>query len=117
MNSNPLRDKSKANALKCICLCRELAEIRKEYIMSKQLFRSATSVGANIREGIYAQSKADFISKLSIALKEAAETQYWLELLFESNYMDSNKFDCYNEDCEELIRLLTSILKTSRSTI
>ena len=117
MDSNQLRDKSKAFALKCICLCRELADMRKEYIMSKQLFRSATSIGANIREGLYAQSKADFISKLSISLKEAAESQYWLELLFESNYMDSQEFDCYNEDCEELLRLLTSILKTSRSSI
>lgn len=117
MDSNPLRDKSKAFALNCIYLCRELAESRREYILSRQLLRSGTSIGANIREGLFAQSKADFIAKLSIALKEAAESQYWIELLHESEYIDSDEFDAMNTDCSELLKLLTSILKSSRASL
>ncbi len=114
MNSNPLRDKSKEFALRCISLCNGLAQQRREYVISNQLFKSGTSIGANIREGIYAQSKADFISKLNISLKEAAESQYWLELLHESGYIDTECFTSHNRDCEELIKLLTSIIKSAK---
>ena len=80
--------------------------------MSKQLLRSGTSIGANVRESINAQSRQDFISKLNIALKEADETQYWLELLHKTGYISDESFNSFNSDCEELIRLLVSITKT-----
>ena len=83
-------------------------------MLSKQLLRSGTSIGANVREGDRAQSKAEFISKLNISLKEADESQYWLELLHESGYLDDELFHGINADCEELIRLLVSIIKASK---
>lgn len=82
--------------------------------MSKQILRSGTSVGANIREAVNGQSRADFIAKLSISLKEASETQYWLELLYATDYITKDEFESINNDCAELIALLTAILKTSR---
>ncbi len=85
-------------------------------MLSKQLLRSGTAIGALIRESEYAQSKADFIHKLSIALKEAGETEYWLMLLKDSNYIDEKSFQSIATDCIELIRLLTSIINTSKST-
>jgi four helix bundle protein len=86
--------------------------------MSKQILRSGTSIGANVKESIYAQSKLDFISKLSIALKESSETEYWLELLHQTGYITSNQFESIHNDCVELIeliKLLTSIVKSSKN--
>ena len=80
--------------------------------MSKQLLKSGTSIGANIKEGIRGQSKSDFYSKLNIALKEASETEYWLEILFETDYIDKKMFDSVYADCQELIKILVSITKT-----
>ena len=92
---------------------RYLRDKKKETVMSKQLLRCGTSIGANVREGLYAQSRKDFISKLNIALKEADETAYWLELLSESEFINQESFDSIYKDCEELIRLLVSILKNN----
>ena len=82
--------------------------------MSKQLLRSGTSVGANVREAIYGQSKADFISKMSIALKEASETGYWLELLYKTEYLTGEQHKSVRADCDEILKLLTSIVKSSK---
>lgn len=84
--------------------------------MSKQVLRSGTSIGANVREGKDAASKADFINKMNIALKEADETQYWLELLYESEYLDEMQFTSIYNDSKEIVALLTSIIKTSKAS-
>lgn len=84
--------------------------------MSKQVLRSGTSIGANVREGKNAASKADFINKMNIALKEADETQYWLELLYESGYLDELQFTSIYNDSKEIVALLTSIIKTSKAS-
>ena len=84
--------------------------------MSKQVLRSGTSIGANVREGTRAQSTADFISKMNIALKEAEETCYWLELLYESGYLDERAFKSLYDDNLELLKILVSIVKTSRAS-
>lgn len=108
--------KAKAFALRVIRLYKFLIEEKKEFVISKQVLRCGTSIGANLTESIYAQSSADFVSKSSIALKEAAETEYWLELLYESGYIDDNAFKSISEDCSELIKLLTSRrIKTTKS--
>ena len=87
------------------------------YVLSKQLLRSGTSIGANCREAAYAQSKQDFISKLSIALKETNETIYWLELLHDSNVISEESFNSVHNDALEILKLLISIIKTSKLTI
>lgn len=112
MKRSILKDKSKEFALRVIRLYKYLCEEKKEYILSKQLLRSGTSIGANIAEAFYGQSEADFVSKLSIAQKEAGETMYWLELLHESEYLKQNEYDSIYSDSEELIKLLTSSIKT-----
>jgi len=109
--------KSKSFALKCIKLYQFLCNEKYEYIISKQLLRSGTSIGANIKEAIRGQSKADFKSKMNIALKEASETEYWIEILNESNYLTETETESILNDCRELIKILTSIVKTSTSTI
>ena len=106
--------KSKAFALRIIRLYKYLCEEKKEFVLSKQVLRSGTSIGANAKEASVAQSKKDFEAKLSIALKETAETEYWLELLYESDYIEKVSFDSIYADNKELIRIITSILKTSR---
>ena len=104
--------KSKQFALRIIKLYKYLINEKSEYIMSKQIMRSGTGIGANIRESIRGQSKADFYAKMNIALKEASETEYWLELLYESEYISKQLFDSIYADCQEIIRLLISITKT-----
>ena len=104
-------------ALKIIETYKYLTEQQKEYIMSKQLLRSGTSIGANIREGVDGQSKKDFIAKLSISLKEANETEYWLELLIESNYLDREKGLQLVNDVKEIIKILSSIIKTTKENM
>ena len=93
MGDSILKNKSKAFALRVIRLYKYLCDEKKEYILSKQLMRSGTSIGANIAEAFYGQSEADFISKLSIAQKETGETMYWLELLHESDFLRHNEYD------------------------
>ena len=101
-------------AVKIIRIGRELQEQKKEFIISKQLVKSGTSIGANVREGENAESKADFIHKLSISQKECSETIYWLELLKETDYISTEQFTSLNSDAVEIMKLLTSILKTSK---
>jgi len=115
VKDNLLLTKSKAFALRIIKLYKHLCSEKQEYIMSKQVMRSGTSVGANMREAKYAQSHNDFIAKAQIALKEAGETAYWLELLFESEYMSEQEYTSIYADCEELIRLLVASLKTAKA--
>ena len=112
MKQNIIYDKSFEFALKIIELYKILLS-NKEYIISKQLLRSATSIGANVTESTAAQSKKDFISKLSISSKEARETKYWLLLLKKSKLVDLDYTE-YINDIEEIIRILTSIIKTSQ---
>ena len=108
MNSKYIIDnKSKRFALNIIKLCRRINEDKKEFLLSKQLLRSGTSIGANIRERLNAQSKADFINKLQIALKEADECAYWLELLVESETIDNNDFVPLYNDLKEIIAIIT----------
>ena len=114
IKDNTVRDKSKAFALRIVKLYQYLCAEKKEYVMSKQALRSGTSIGANVREGNRAQSRAEFIAKMNIALKEADETLYWLELLHESEYLEDSLFQSMYTDCEELIRLLVAIIKNSK---
>ena len=107
---NVIVDKSKAFALRIIKLNKYLCETKREYILSKQLVKSGTSIGANVKEAIRGQSTADFAAKMNIALKEASETEYWLELLHESDYLTDDQFDSIIADCIELLKILTSIL-------
>lgn len=112
MKENALLDKSKKFALRIINLYKYLNENKREHILSKQLLRSGTSIGANLKEAAFAQSRADFQAKLFIAQKECAETEYWLELLHESEYINKSEFDSIYEDCQELMRLLVASTKT-----
>jgi len=105
--------KSKAFAIRVINLRKYLSEERHEYDISRQLLRCGTSIGANVKEAIRGQSKADFGAKMNIALKEASESEYWLEILFESGYIDNPSFESMIGDCRELIKLLTSIVKST----
>ena len=108
---------SRAYALRVVRLYTFLRD-RKESVSAKQMLRSGTSVGANIAESRYAQSKSDFASKLQIALKEAAETEYWLELLHDGELVDpSSAFDTLLADCTELIKLLTASVKTAKESV
>ena len=109
--------KSKKFAIRVINLYKYLCKEKNEYIMSKQILRSGTSIGANAKEAVNAQSKAGFINKMNIALKEADETEYWLELLYETNYITCEQFDSMIVDCRELIRILTSIIKTTKNNM
>ena len=108
---NAVKDKSKAFALRIIQLYRYLCEEKHEFVLSKQLLRCGTSIGANVREAQRGQSRPDFYSKMNIALKEADETSYWLELLYESELIDELSFRNIYSDCDEIIKLLTSITK------
>ena len=114
MEKSVLLIKSKAFAIRVIRLYQYLSENKKEYVISKQLLRSGTSIGANAHEAQYGQSKADFVSKMSIALKEAAETNYWLELLFETEYITKEQYQSIAADNEELLKLLTATVKTAK---
>ena len=110
---NLVADKSKMFAVRIVKLYQYLCTEKREFVLAKQLLRSGTSIGANVKEAIRGQSKADFISKMSIALKEASETEYWLELLYETDFLDKNQFDSIYADNQELLKILTSIVKSS----
>ena len=107
-------DKSLAFAKRIAKLYRFLVDKKKETIMSKQILRSGTSIGANIREGLFAQSRKDFISKMNIALKEAGETDYWIEIFYSADYLTEMEFKSLKNDNDELIRMLSSIVKTTK---
>ena len=108
---------SKAFALRIIRFYKYLNEEKGVKILSKQILRSGTSIGANIRESVNAQSKMDFINKLNIALKESDETEYWLELLYESEIIDNKQFESLYDDCCKLTETLTKIIKSTKSNI
>ena len=112
---NIVKDKSFAFALRVVKLSQYLNQEKREYVLTKQLLRSGTAIGALVRESEHAESRADFIHKLAIALKEANETQYWLELLHKANYLDKKGFDSINQDCVELLKLLISIIKSTKA--
>ena len=114
MKENIIASKSYTFALRIIKLYKYLVAEEKEYVLSKQVLRSGTSIGALVKEAEHAQSKADFVHKMNIALKEANETEYWLMLLKDSEYIDEKNFNSIYPDSVELIKLLVSIVKTSR---
>lgn len=109
---NIVVEKSEKFALRIIGLYKYLCMEKKEYVMSRQILKSGTSIGANIREAQYGQSKKDFTSKMYISLKETSETEYWLNLLYKSNYISEASYISIKNDCIELLKLLTSIVKT-----
>ena len=117
MKGNLIKDKSILLAIRIIKLSKYIQETKNEFILTKQLIRSGTSIGANIHEGDFAESKADFIHKLSIAQKECSETLYWIELLKETSYLNTMEYDSIYNDSIEVMKLLTSILKTAKKNL
>ena len=117
MKENVIKTKTYQFAVRIVKLNKFLTNEQKEYVLSKQILRSGTSIGANTEEADAGQSKKDFIAKLSIALKEAKETHYWLRLLLDSEYITQQMFESLMQDCEEIIFILTKILQTSRSNL
>lgn len=114
MKPSILKDKSFAFALRVVRLSQELQQNQKEFVLSKQVLRSGTAIGALVREGEFAQSKSDFINKLSIALKEANETEYWILLLQEAKLIKDELADSLQSDCKELIAMLVASVKTAK---
>ena len=117
MGKSVLRDKSYLFAIRIVKLSRILQTEMKEYVLSKQVIRSGTAVGALIREAEFGQSKPDFINKLGIALKEANETEYWLSLLKDTNFMDEISYKSIADDCSELIKMLVSSINTAKKNL
>lgn len=115
MNESIIYDKSLAFAQRIVKVYKVLAGERKEYVMSKQLLRSGTSIGANVSEAIYAQSRPGFIHKMSIALKEAHETEYWLKLLSSGEYFSDKEYTSLDADIKEIIKILITIVKTAKA--
>ena len=111
---NVVEEKSFRFAVRIVKLNQYLRTKKKEYVLSKQLLRSGTSIGANVAESQQAQSRADFVSKLEIALKETSETKYWLRLLHATEYLSDSQFESINTDCSELEKLLVSIVKSTK---
>ena len=114
MSDSVLRDKSKDFAKQIVVLCRSIKQERRESVLTNQLLRSGTSIGANIHEAQYAQGTKDFISKFEISLKEVYETEYWLELLFETGYMNEQTYKPIQNDCGAIRRMLISSIKTMK---
>lgn len=117
MTSNIVKNKSFPFAIRTVRLYQFLSEMKKEFVLSKQLLRSGTAVGALIREAEHAESKPDFKHKMSIAQKEINETIYWLELLKETDYITDEQFQTLNKDAIEIIKLLTSIIKATKANL
>jgi four helix bundle protein len=116
MGKSILRDKSYTFAVAIVKLCRQLQNKHKEYVLSKQLLRSGTAVGALLREAEFGQSKADFIHKMHISLKEANETDFWLDLLKDTDYIDDAVYSKLSKSCKELISMLVSSLNTLKTS-
>jgi len=112
---DPLKEKSFAFALRMVKLSQYLINAHHEYVLSKQVLRSGTAIGALIREAKFAQSRADFLHKLTVALKEANETDYWLDLLYQSGYIDQKMYQSIQPEIDELLRLLISSTKTAKN--
>ena len=114
MKENPLKDKSYDFAISIVRLSQYLQRDKKEYVLSKQVLRSGTAIGALIREAEFGQSRADFANKMSISLKEANETEYWLCLLKDTDFIHNEQFITLQSDCKELIAMLVSTVKISK---
>ena len=114
---NTVLEKSLTFAIRVVRLYQHLSKEKKEYVMSKQLLRSGTAVGALIREAEHAQSKADFLNKMNIALKEANESTYWLLLLHKTDYLTEVEYTSIHKDAEELVKILASIVKTTKQNL
>ena len=114
MGNSIIAEKSKRFAVRIVNLYKYLCDNIKECVLSKQILRSGTSIGANIHEAVQAQSRGDFISKMSIALKEASETEYWLDLLHETDFISPDEYKSISNDCSEINKILISIIKTSK---
>jgi four helix bundle protein len=117
MSKSIIKDKSFLFSIEVVKICRNLTEKKKEFVLSKQLLRSGTSVGALVREAQNAESKADFIHKLAIAQKECDETIYWLELLMETDYITSDEFAFLSNQASEILRMIKSAIITTRSNM
>lgn len=117
MKENIIRDKSFIFAVRIVNMARHLVEFKKEFILSKQILRSGTAIGALIIEAEQAESKKDFIHKMNIALKEANETDYWIELLYKTNYLETEAYKSISDDNKQLIKLLIRIIKTSKQNV
>ena len=115
MRRNIVKEKSYLFALRIVKLQKYLNDNKNEFVLSKQVLRCGTSIGALIRESEHAESRSDFIHKLSIALKEANETDYWLNILKDSSYINKRMFESLDKDCKEVVALLTAILKTTKT--
>ncbi len=113
MSNNPIAHKSFEFAVRIVDLAKHLRNNHKEHILSRQILRCGTSIGANIAEAQRGQSTADFAAKMTISLKEANETSYWLRLLFRTEYLNEKEYKSLNADLEEILRLLTAICKSS----
>jgi four helix bundle protein len=116
-NDNLIHVKSKKFAIRTINTFKYLQSEKKEFVLSKQMLRSGTAIGALIKESEFAQSRKDFLNKLYIALKEANETQYWIELLFETEYITKTEFDSLSNDCLEILKLLVAITKKLKESL
>lgn len=114
---NVIVNKSFDFAVRIVRLYKHLSDDKREFVLSKQLIRCGTSIGANVSEAIRGQSDADFVSKLSIALKEANETAYWLNLLYRTDYLTEKEYDSISHDADEIIAILVSIIKTKKQHI
>lgn len=114
MANSVLRDRAKEFAKQIVVLCRTIKQERRESVLTNQLLRSGTSIGANIHEAQYAQGTKDFISKFEIALKEVYETEYWLDLLFETGYMDEQTYKPLQNSCGAIRRMLISSIRTMK---
>jgi len=117
MGKSVLRDKSYAFAIRIVELAKYLQTERKEFVLSKQLLRSGTAIGALIKEAEFGQSKPDFINKMNVALKEANETDYWISLLNATGYINESIFKSISEDCTELIKMLIASVKTAKNLV
>lgn len=115
MKENIIKNKSFAFALRIVKAYQFLCEQKKEYVLSKQMLRSGTAIGAMVREAEQAESSADFVHKMAIALKEANETEYWIELLEQSNYLEEKVATSLKNDLTEILKLLTSIIKSTKN--
>ena len=114
MRGNVILEKSMVFAVRIVNLYKYLSNEKNEKVMSRQLLRSGTSVGANAKEAVSGQSRKDFIAKMGISLKEIMETEYWLELLYRTEYMTKAEYESMEEDCREIIKILTAIIKSTK---
>ena len=117
ISDNITQDKSYCFAIRIVKAYRYLTTEQKEFVLSKQLLRSGTAIGALVREGVHAQSRPDFLNKMNVALKEAYETEYWISLLYDTGYFSIDLYESIHEDSIELVKLLTSIVKTMKDSL